>query len=225
MIWAFSRLLPALVTFACGSATTPTDDRVVLVEPALKSSQVSSFYSNFADTGVVVITALPSDSMFRLSSLERVQLDVTTSRSDSETVLLARHIGADFTDLSGILLTIKAGHSVNELAGTLAATGSRIWFFPTTGQTGAVRVFDPRNTQTVLSALRGHPSVALAAQDVVGVVGSPSVVLSQLLAAVALDRRPPFARNGRLEAYPGDTIFVRYRPAAAPVVGSSFQLP
>ena len=195
---------------ACAVATATCDSPTGPVQYPAVTLQELKFYTGASvlhDSGLLVINGVPRDTSRVLPPYSRLRLALTTSAGDSESFELSP-IVADYTFAFHIVaIVMKEGHHVAELFSLLDSVPARIYLVLSEGRAGAAYVFQPERIAAALTQLQLATNVQSAEQS--RFAPSPPRTWS-LEGGLPLDFSPVAARDGVLQAQPGDTAVMRY---------------
>jgi hypothetical protein len=181
----------------------------------LANVAVDSFFSVLRDSGLVVVTAIPIDTVSRPGSSERVRLYLRSDAGDSETIDLGpRLCGPPATayDCTSLSILLKDGHRATDLQPVLASIPARLWLVSISGLLAGVRVFDRDRVDGAMRLLASQPAVRAVERDSPGWTDTPPLAaFAELSGALPLDFAQPVRGDGTLQSRPGDTLRVSYR--------------
>lgn len=195
---------------ACSTGTEP----IGYSSPQLANTKVDPIFSMMKDSGLVVVSASPVDSLTRPGPYQRLRVSVRSATGDSEEIdlgpVLCGDIGRAYY-CSDLGVTMNSGHHATELQPTLDRIGARFWMVSVSGTFAGVWVFDRGRRFAATLALTSQPSVRAVEPDFVGWAGSPSsAAFARMNGALPLDFGPPIRGDGRLQAQAHDTLHLAY---------------
>lgn len=226
--WATSALCPAFLVvelFGCSGVTEPVE----YSSPQLANIKVDPIFSMLKDSGLVVVSASPVDSLTRPGPDQRLRVSVRSATGDSEAIDLGPALCGDISSAyycSDLGVTMKSGHHATELQPTLDRIGARFWMVSVSGTFAGVWVFDRGRRFAATLALASQPSVSSVERDFVGWAGSPSsAAFARMNGALPLDFGPPVRGDGRLHAQAHDTLHLAYLQPDGSTLARAIPLP
>lgn len=205
----------ALVGLCAGAAATCGGPTEPLRQPMLQALAVSDF-SVFRDSGLLVVFAVPQDTIVVEPPHVRLQLELTSTSGDIESFNLSTEVCDAFTFCHGVGVVMKDGHHIRETFSLLNAVPARVSTVSFGGELAGVFVFEPNNTPEALSKLKSHPAVKSADRSIVA--AQPPPRRSNLRGGLPLDFRPVISRDGVLQTRPNDTVTVKYHQPDSTII-------
>jgi hypothetical protein len=223
---ALAGAVAMLTSSSCGDGLGP----ITVVTPQIELL-VSS--ASAPPVGILSLTARLTDVDGSLRPNDRIPLRVSVAGGDEETMGMGPEVcfRTGPTLCTGVSVLMKDGHTTNEIGTALGGIWARWWIVGSRQTWGGLWVFDPREVDRAILALRRHPAVSSAEYEGLGspagsIPGEAQVSWARLLlASMPLDYAAAKPNDGKVQGVKGALMTVRYTQPDGSELTQTFAIP